>query len=163
MDNDIEQIRKTRLSHDEIREILRGMKVDLKNILPLKYFHLLVKNPEYDPDNFSQEIEESEEEIDVFSEVKKEAEKEGVDWALNWNRLLQKVNKNSQRWRDNHTKNKYIMILPWAFLGACIEHIITVDDGKSVAKTSVRDFDNDMVMKHIMEIEDKYGEIYKVF
>lgn len=163
MENEIEQIKKKKLSHDEIREILRGMRVDLKKILPLRYFTLLVKNPDYDPDNFSQEIEDSEVEIDVFSEVKKEAKKEGVSWLLNWNRLLKKINNNSQKWKDNHTKSKYITILPCEFLAACVEHTITIDDGKNVVTTSIRDFDTDKVMEEIKKIENKYGEIYGVF
>lgn len=156
------------LTREEIIEKLKAMRVDTGEYLPIKFMHLIVKNPGYDPAAFSQEIEDSEEEIDVYQEIKDEAERRGIDMILNWNKLLKEVPKNSQKWRDNHTKKCMVTIAPFEFPAVCIEHIITEtvtnDDGEEVSRTEtrIRDYYTDAVMKKVDEALEKYGEIYNI-
>lgn len=47
------------LTMDEIKDRLIKMEVGINGQLPIKFFGFIVKQPEYDIDNFSQEIEDS--------------------------------------------------------------------------------------------------------
>ena len=149
------------LTHEQIRKALREMRVDTGECLPNKFFSFIVKNPNYDPDNFSQEIEDSEEEIDTMAEIKKESSKPGFDWV--WNNTIGNIPKNSERWLDNHSKKCPAKLVPNAFLSSPSTHIITttLSSGESW-ETRIRDYDNDFTMDKILEIEKEYGEIYKV-
>mgnify|MGYP003558419326 CR=1 FL=1 len=49
------------LTIEEIGEKLKNMTVGEGKYLPISFVSFLVKNPNYDPTNFSQEIEDSEE------------------------------------------------------------------------------------------------------
>lgn len=149
------------LTHEQIREALREMRVDTGKCLPLKFFSFIVKNPDYDPDNFSQEIEDSEEEIDIMAEIRKESSKPGFDWV--WNNTIGNIPKNSERWLDNHSKKCQSKLLGKVFLSSCSVHIITTtfSSGDS-SEATIRDYDNDFTMNKILDAEKEYGEIYKV-
>lgn len=149
------------LTHEQIREKLREMRVDTGKCLPYKHFSFMVKNPNYDPDNFSQEIEDSEEEIDTMAEIWKESSKPGFDWV--WNNTIGNIPKNSERWLDNHDKKCQFKLLGNVFLSSCSTHIITttLSSGES-SEAMVRDYDNDFTMNKILEVEKEYGEIYEV-
>jgi hypothetical protein len=58
------------LARNEIVDKLKSMKVGEDGCLPLKSFSFIVKNREYDPDSFSQEVEDSEERITKVCTVK---------------------------------------------------------------------------------------------
>jgi hypothetical protein len=149
------------LTHEQIREKLREMRVDTGKCLPFKHFSFMVKNPNYDPDNFSQEIEDSEEEIDTMAEIWKESSKPDFDWV--WNNTIGNIPKNSERWLDNHDKKCRFKLLGNVFLSSCSTHIITttLSSGES-SEAMVRDYDNDFTMNKILEVEKEYGEIYEV-
>lgn len=146
------------LTHEQIREKLREMRVDTGKCLPYKHFSFMVKNPNYDPDNFSQEIEDSEEEINTLAEIRKEP---GFDWV--WNGMIGNIPKNSERWLDNHSKKCQFKLLGNVFLSSCSTHIITttLSSGES-SEAMVRDYDNDFTMNKILDVEKEYGEIYEV-
>lgn len=91
------------LTIEEIGEKLKNMIVDEGKYLPMTFVSFLVKNPNYDPNKFSQEIEDSEKEIDVLNEMLVEMKKPGFD--IIWNNTLHNVKTNSKRWRENHSKN----------------------------------------------------------
>ncbi len=149
------------LTHEQIREKLREMRVDTGKCLPAKFFSFIVKNPDYDPDNFSQEIEDSEEEIDTMAEIRKESSKPGFDWV--WNNTIGNIPKNSERWLDNHSKKCPIKLVPNAFLSSSSTHVImtTLSSGES-RKATIRDYDNDFTFEKILEVEKEYGEIYNM-
>ena len=149
------------LTHEQIREKLKCMRVDTGKFLPIKFFSFIVKNPDYDPDNFSQEIEDSEEEIDVMSEITKETSKTDFDWA--WNNTIGSIPRNSEKWLDNHRKKCPQKLLMLAFPSSSSMHVITttLSSGESFEE-KVRDYDNDSTMEKILEIEKEYGEIYEI-
>ena len=51
------------LTRDDVIERLKSMKVGENDIQPVHTFSFLVLNPDYDPESFSQEIEDSEREV----------------------------------------------------------------------------------------------------
>ena len=67
------------LSKEEIIQHLKDMVVDNENVYPWKWFSFIVMNPDYNPSEFSQEIEDSEEMIDEWAEVNKEMKKPEFD------------------------------------------------------------------------------------
>ena len=66
------------LSKEEIIQRLKDMVVDNENVYPWKWFSFIVMNPDYNPSEFSQEIEDSEERIDEWAEVNKEMKKPDI-------------------------------------------------------------------------------------
>ena len=82
------------LTIEEIGEKLKNMIVAEGKYLPIIAVSFLVKNPNYNPTNFSQEIEDSEEEIDVLNEISIEMKKPGFD--IIWNNTLYNIKTNSK-------------------------------------------------------------------
>jgi hypothetical protein len=117
--------------------------------LPISFVSFLVKNPNYDPTNFSQEIEDSEEEIDVLNEMLAEMKKPGFD--IIWNNTLHNVKTNSKRWRENHSKKCQVNLLSnWLILQS------------EIHKTGERNFYNEDNINKIKTVLKEYNEIYDI-
>lgn len=138
------------LTMDEIKDKLTKMEVGINGILPFKYFGFLVKNPGYDPDNFSQEIEDSEIEVDIFNEINKKINEPNFDFI--WNNTLSNIQHNSKQWEKNHTKKCQATVLHNRFIGQCIEH----SDG-------TRNYYSEEIIDKIQEVLDEYKEIYDFY
>ena len=137
------------LTIEEIGEKLRNMTVGEGKYLPISYVSFLVKNPNYDPTNFSQEIEDSEEEVDVLNEMLSEMKKPGFD--IIWNNTLHNVKTNSKRWRENHSKKCQVNLLSnWLILQS------------EIHKTGERNFYNEDNINKIKTVLKEYNEIYDI-
>lgn len=137
------------LTIEEIGEKLKNMTVGEGKYLPFSLVSFLVKNPNYDPTNFSQEIEDSEEEIDVLNEMLAEMKKPGFD--IIWRNTLYNVKTNSKRWRENHSKKCQVkLLLNWTILQS------------EIHKTGVRDFYSEDNINKIKTVLNEYNEIYDI-
>lgn len=137
------------LTIEEIGEKLRNMTVGEGKYLPISYVSFLVKNPNYDPTNFSQEIEDSEEEVDMLNEMLAEMKKPGFD--IIWNNTLHNVKTNSKRWRENHSKKCQVNLLSnWLILQS------------EIHKTGERNFYNEDNINKIKTVLKEYNEIYDI-
>lgn len=138
------------LTKNDIVNRLKQMKVGEKYnghiIDPMKLFVFQVPNNEYDPDNFSQEIEDSEEKIDILKNICEEIHKPEFDFV--WNNTLDKLPRNSENWENNHSKICQIKQLGLVFAAQSIVH----EDG-------TRDYYSDEIANKIMNINEKYGGI----
>jgi hypothetical protein len=134
------------LTRNEIIDKLKSMKVGEDGCLPMKAFSFIVKNREYDPDSFSQEVEDSEERIDVWKEVYKEIQKPEFDFV--WNNTIGSLPRNSKEWNDNHTKVCTVKLCPMVFYAACINH----SDG-------TRDYYSEELVDKILNWSKENGEI----
>ena len=137
------------LTIEEIGEKLKNMTVGEGKYLPFCLVSFLVKNPNYDPTNFSQEIEDSEEEIDVLNEMLAEMKKPGFD--IIWNNTLHNVKTNSKRWRENHSKKCQVNLLA--------NRLILQSE---IHKTGERDFYSEDNINKIKTVLEEYGEIYDI-
>ena len=137
------------LTIEEIGEKLKNMTVGEGKYLPFCLVSFLVKNPNYDPTNFSQEIEDSEEEVDVLNEMLAEMKKPGFD--IIWNNTLHNVKTNSKRWRENHSKKCQVQLLAnWLILQS------------EIHKTGERDFYSEDNINKIKTVLKEYNEIYDI-
>ena len=137
------------LTIEEIGEKLRNMTVGEGKYLPISYVSFLVKNPNYDPTNFSQEIEDSEKEVDMLNEMLAEMKKPGFD--IIWNNTLHNVKTNSKRWRENHSKKCQVNLLSnWLILQS------------EIHKTGERNFYNEDNINKIKTVLKEYNEIYDI-
>lgn len=135
------------LTIEEIAEKLKNMIVGYGKYLPMCFVSFLVKNPNYDPTNFSQEIENSEEEIDVLNEMLVEMKKPGFD--IIWNNTLQNVKTNSKRWCENHSKKCQVHLLAnWMILQS------------EMHENGVRDYYSEDNIRKIKIVLNEYNEIY---
>lgn len=135
------------LTIEEIGEKLKNMLVGEGEYLPMAFVSFLVKNPNYDPTNFSQEIEDSEEEIDVLNEMLAEMKKPGFD--IIWNNTLHNVKTNSKRWSENHSKKCQVHLLSnWMLLQS------------EMHENGVRDFYSEDNINKIKTVLEEYNEIY---
>ena len=134
------------LTKEEIIEKLKSMEVGEGKELPIKTMSFITLNPDYDPDNFSQEIEDSEERIDLWDEVKKEISKPEFDWV--WNNTLSNIRKNSKKWYDNHSKMCELKQHPMVMYMCCVEH----SDG-------TRNYYSEKNLQRILKFAEKYGGI----
>lgn len=137
------------LTIEEIGEKLKNMTVGAGEgqYLPMCFVSFLVKNPNYDPANFSQEIENSEKEIDILNEILAEAKKPGFD--IIWNNTLHNVKTNSKRWCENHSKKYQVHLLAnWLILQS------------EIHKTGERDFYSEDNINKIKTVIEEYDEIY---
>ena len=135
------------LTIEEIGEKLKNMIVGEGKYLPMCFVSFLVKNPNYDPTNFSQKIEDSEEEVDVLNEMLAEMKKPGFD--IIWNNTLHNVKTNSKRWRENHSKKCQVHLLAnWLILQS------------KTHKTGERDFYSEDNINKIKTVLKEYNEIY---
>lgn len=147
------------LTHEEIRERLRNMVVGENGVLPLKAFSFIVKNPNYDPDTFSQEIEDSEVKINVLDEIKKEIHRPVFDFI--WHNTLSDIPHNSEEWEKNHSKICKAKFLPCAFLSPASTTVVAITSPTGeVIKDTIRHYDNKVTMDKVLKIEQEYGEIY---
>lgn len=135
------------LTIEEISEKLKNMIVGEGKYLPIILVSFLVKNPNYDPTNFSQEIENSEEEIDVLNEMLAEMKKPGFD--IIWRNTLYNVKTNSKRWRENHSKKCQIQLL--------FNRLILQSE---IHENGVRDFYSEDNINKIKTVLEEYKEIY---
>ena len=86
------------LSREQIADILREMKVvEGGNEQPVKFFSFIILNPDYDPENFSQEIEDSEKDVVL-------------------------PQRHSEKWNKNHTKKCKAKLMPMQFTAQCVHH-----------------------------------------
>ena len=137
------------LTIEEIGEKLKNMTVGEGKYLPISYVSFLVKNPNYDPTNFSQEIEDSEKEVDILNEMLAEMKKPGFD--IIWNNTLHNVKTNSKRWRENHSKKCQVNLLSnWLILQS------------EIHKTGERNFYNEDNINKIKTVLKEYNEIYDI-
>lgn len=137
------------LTIEDIGEKLKNMTVGEGNYLPMTFVCFLVKNPNYDPANFSQEIEDSEEEIDVLNEMLAEMKKPGFD--IIWNNTLNTIKTNSKRWRENHTKKCQVHLLPnWMLLQS------------ETHRNGERNFYSEDNINKIKTVIEEYDEIYDI-
>ena len=137
------------LTIEEIGEKLKNMTVGEGKYLPMSFVSFLVKNPNYDPTNFSQEIEDSEEEVDVLNEMLAEMKKPGFD--IIWRNTLYNVKTNSKRWCENHSKKCQIKLLAnWLILQS------------EMHETGERDFYSEDNINKIKIVLEEYNEIYDI-
>lgn len=137
------------LTIEEIGEKLKNMIVGEGKYLPISYVSFLVKNPNYDPTNFSQEIEDSEEEVDVLNEMLAEMKKPGFD--IVWRNTLYNVKTNSKRWSENHSKKCPVQLLSnWMILQS------------ETHKTGERNFYSEDNINKIKTVFEEYDEIYDI-
>lgn len=112
------------LTKDEIVNRLKQMKVGEEYndviVLPVKLLSFLVPNNKYDPINFSQEIEDSEENLGAWSKIWEEIHKPEFDFV--WNNTLGRLSENSPRWKNNHSKICPVKQLGLKFLSQCVVH-----------------------------------------
>lgn len=137
------------LTIEEIGEKLKNMTVGEGKYLPMIFVSFLVKNPNYDPTNFSQEIENSEEEIDVLNEMLVEMKKPGFD--IIWNNTLNNIKTNSKRWSENHSKKCQVHLLAnWMLLQS------------EMHENGERDFYSEDNINKIKTVLNEYNEIYDI-
>lgn len=137
------------LTIEEIGEKLKNMTVGEGKYLPMIFVSFLVKNPNYDPTNFSQEIEDSEEEIDVLNEMLVEMKKPGFD--IIWNNTLNNIKTNSKRWSENHSKKCQVHLLAnWMLLQS------------EMHENGERDFYSEDNINKIKTVLNEYNEIYDI-
>lgn len=134
------------LSRDEIIGKLRKIIVGEDGVLPIRSFSIVTKNSKYNPDAFSQEIEDSETMIDYLHLVSEEIKKESFDFV--WNNTLSKLPRNSKKWRDNHQLICPILMHPCAFSSACVNHA----DGS-------RDYYSEEIVDRFLKFGEEYGEV----
>ena len=114
--------------------------------LPIKTFSFIIPNPEYNPDEFSQEIENSEEFIDELKMVSEEIKKPYFDFG--WNNTLFQLPRNSEKWRENHSKICPVKIAAFRLYGSCTNH----SNGR-------RDYYSEELLEKIMDFAEKNGGI----
>lgn len=134
------------LSKEEIIQRLKDMVVDNENVYPWKWFSFIVMNPDYNPSEFSQEIEDSEERIDEWAEVNKEMKKPEFD--IVWHNTLSTLPRNSDKWLDNHSKICPTKVLYFNFLAQSITH-----------ENNVRNYYSDSILDKVMTVSEKYRGI----
>lgn len=135
-----------KLTKEEIIEKLKSMEVGKDNLLPIKYISFAVINKDYDPDSFSQEIEDSEEPIDLWGEVMKETSKPEFDWV--WNNTISSIKTNSKEWLANHTKICKLKQYPLKMAMSSYEH----SDGR-------RDYYSEHNVQLILDFIEENGDI----
>lgn len=105
------------LTEQEIADKLANMRVDTGEYLPIKMFSFIILNPDYNPNDFSEEIENSEEFINTLDLEIKEIRKSGFDFV--WNNTMVNIPKNSDKWLKNHTKKCKYKLLKNVFMMSC--------------------------------------------
>lgn len=133
------------LTKDEIIDKLKSMEVG-EGKCPWKTISFVYLNPNYDPNTFSQEIEDTEEEINLMEEFKKWYNAPGFDWV--WCHPYE-MKRNSDKWYANHTKICKINFAPMQILLQCAaQH-----------RDGTRNYYSENNVKRIMEWGEKHGKI----
>lgn len=134
------------LSKNDIIQRLKNMVVDGENVLPLKWFSFIVINPNYNPEEFSQAIEESEVMIDFWKEFTEEIHKPEFDFV--WNNTLSKLPRNSEEWNKNHSKICPVKAAYFEFMAACVQH-----------NNGIRNYYSDDILDKVIKVSEEYGGI----
>jgi len=129
------------MTRDDVKEQLKNMKVGIYK--PLHCFNLLIINPDYDPSTFSQEIEDSEKEIDILSNYVEQIKKIGFPFFS--------VEHNSEKWLQNHSKICNVKFVPNAIFGTSVTYI---ENGHKV-----RNYCDEILINKIMD----FGDIVKIW
>ena len=108
------------LTRDEIADKLKAMEVGEGKELPIKGLSFIVENRKYDPDSFSQEIEDSEERIDELELINREIHQPGFNFI--WNNTLSRCPRNSDKRKANHSKICTVSLKPMAIWASCVQH-----------------------------------------
>jgi hypothetical protein len=127
------------LSKEEI--IVRLKEMTAEKVGPIKLLSFIVLNDNFDPYNFSQEIEDSEEFIDTWSLAMEEMKKPEFDFI--WNNTIGKLPRNSEKWLDNHHKICYVKYK--TITVQCIVH----EDG-------TRDYNSNENIDKVLKIQEQY-------
>lgn len=109
------------IGREELMRYLGGITVGVDETPPERYFSLLVPNPDYDPDGFSQEIEDSEVYRGRRAVVLFAAK--GVDAFFmdsDYRNYIFSQSQNSAAWQRNHTKSCGLKMLWNAVLWPCV-------------------------------------------
>ena len=128
------------LTKEEIAQQLYSMEVIDGKDYPIKLLNFLVPNKNYDPDNFSQEIENSEEDFTY---------NDSIQILKNSNKIVNR--RNSKRWIDNHSKICKISIIPLAVYITAKKR----ENGR-------RDFCTEENINNIIKFSDQYGGIFEM-
>ena len=130
------------LSREDIVDRLKEMTAE--KVGPIKLLSFIVLNDNFDPHNFSQEIEDSEEFIDTWSLAMEEIKKPEFNFV--WNNTIGKLPRNSEKWLDNHHKICYAKskTLPLQ----CVVH----EDG-------TRDYNSDENVDKVLKVQKQYKVI----
>lgn len=129
------------LNKEEIIEKLKSMKVDNEKIFPFHIFSFIIVNPDYDPNSFSQEIEDSEEEINTLDLILDEMHKPDFDFVFH--NTISSLPSNSEKWLENHSKICKVKFIPNKFVRQCVTHC----DG-------TRNYYSEELLNKILEIGD---------
>lgn len=134
------------LTKEEIINKLKAMEVGEGKEMTVKIFHFLTPNPYYDPNTFSQEIEDSEEPVNIIEEIKKETSKPEFDCV--WNNTISNIKTNSDKWQKNHTKICEVKLQADNIYMPCATH----EDG-------TRNYYSEENLQRILELASKWGGI----
>lgn len=117
------------ITPEEIWEVLNSLTDDKEDFKPRRFFPAILKNKEFDPENFSEEIENSEEEEDWKALRDWELAVWSVEIGLvgspdalsKFTKKAVKVKpfENSERWKQNHSKKCFTRVVYGPLLMAC--------------------------------------------
>ena len=107
----------------------------------IKLLSFIVLNDNFDPHNFSQEIEDSEEFIDTWSLAMEEIKKQEFNFV--WNNTIGKLPRNSEKWLDNHHKICYVKYK-------------TIPVQCIVREDGTRDYNSNENIDKVLKIQEQY-------
>ncbi len=131
------------LTKEEIAQQLYSMEVDY----PVRTLNFVVPSKNYDPDNFSQEIENSEENFTYNDSIRilESAIAGGIFGCKIVNR------RNSKKWLDNHSKICKVSFIPMAVYITAKRH----ENGRL-------DFCTEENINDIIKFSEQYGGIVEM-
>lgn len=134
------------MTREEIIAKLKTMIVGEDGRLPISSLNYVLENKDYDPEHFSQEIEDSEEYDDVYKRL--------TDWVKEGHDILLFDNShhNSEEWLANHAKKSKFSIVYLSTLVKAETHI--TDDGNHI-----RDYNSEENVEVILKYQEIYGNI----
>ena len=135
------------LTKEEIVQQLYSMEVIDGKDYPIKILNFLVPNKNYDPDNFSQEIENSEEDFTYIDSIR--ILKSAIDGGIFGCKIVNR--RNSKQWLDNHSKICKISFMPMAVYINAQRH----ENGR-------RDFCTEENINNIIKFSEQYGGIFEM-
>ena len=95
------------LTREQIVEKLKNMTVG-GDILPIKFFHVITPNPDYDPENYDPKLDGK---VDYISPEEPDRQIRIVHYVSDTN---------NERWQKNHTKICMLKLWPNIFAAECI-------------------------------------------
>lgn len=134
------------MTREEIITKLKSMVVGEDGRLPISSLNYVLENKDYDPEHFSQEIEDSEEYDDVYKRL--------TDWVKEGHDILlfDKSHHNSEEWLANHTKNATITFVAFSTLIKAEAH--PTEDGNYI-----HDYNSEENVDKILKYQEIYGRI----